>query len=62
MQRKGKNKAEEDLDDLKTDYKKLHLSIRIDRLGKNSEQWHEEIQKERNKSDKWERKFQEVQA
>ncbi|MFQ6645857.1 hypothetical protein Gotur_019379 [Gossypium turneri] len=27
--RKGKNKAEEDLDSLKTDYKKLRLSIRI---------------------------------
>ncbi|MBA0702077.1 hypothetical protein Goari_027541, partial [Gossypium aridum] len=26
--KKGKNKAEEDLDSLKTDYKKLHLSIR----------------------------------
>ncbi|MBA0736538.1 hypothetical protein Gogos_010081 [Gossypium gossypioides] len=26
--RKGKNKAEEDLDSLKTDYKKLHLLIR----------------------------------
>ncbi|MBA0673537.1 hypothetical protein Goklo_024158, partial [Gossypium klotzschianum] len=26
--RKGKNKAEEDLDSLKTDYKKLRLSIR----------------------------------
>ncbi|MBA0731554.1 hypothetical protein Golax_025354 [Gossypium laxum] len=26
--RKGKNKAEEDLDSLKTDYKKLCLSIR----------------------------------
>ncbi|MBA0671240.1 hypothetical protein Goklo_024497 [Gossypium klotzschianum] len=36
--RKGKNKAEEDLDNLKTDYKKLRLSIRTDRLGKNSEQ------------------------
>ncbi|MFQ6621953.1 hypothetical protein Gotur_002648 [Gossypium turneri] len=36
--RKGKNKAEEDLDDLKTDYKKLHLSMRTDGLGKTSEQ------------------------
>ncbi|MBA0667932.1 hypothetical protein Goklo_000935 [Gossypium klotzschianum] len=26
--KKGKNKAEEDLDSLKTDYKKLHLSMR----------------------------------
>ncbi|MBA0671893.1 hypothetical protein Goklo_007379, partial [Gossypium klotzschianum] len=30
--RKGKNKAEEDLDSLKIDYKKLCLSIRIVRL------------------------------
>ncbi|MBA0782736.1 hypothetical protein Gotri_000573 [Gossypium trilobum] len=30
--RKGKNKADEDLDSLKTDYKKLRLSIRIDEL------------------------------
>ncbi|MBA0765347.1 hypothetical protein Gotri_014560, partial [Gossypium trilobum] len=37
--RKGKNKAEDDLDDLKTDYKKLCLSMRTDRLGKTSEQW-----------------------
>ncbi|MFQ6665601.1 hypothetical protein Gotur_032286, partial [Gossypium turneri] len=27
--RKGKNKAEEDLDSLKTDYNKLRLSMRI---------------------------------
>ncbi|MBA0785779.1 hypothetical protein Gotri_026940 [Gossypium trilobum] len=32
--RKGKNKAEEDLDSLKTDYKKLRLSMRTARLGK----------------------------
>ncbi|MFQ6649370.1 hypothetical protein Gotur_023433 [Gossypium turneri] len=37
--RKGKNKAEEDLDSLKTDYKKLRLSIRTAGLGKTSEQW-----------------------
>ncbi|MBA0635899.1 hypothetical protein Godav_025481, partial [Gossypium davidsonii] len=42
--RKGKIKAEEDLDSLKTDCKKLRLSMRTTRLGKNSEQWHEEIQ------------------
>ncbi|MBA0755772.1 hypothetical protein Gogos_019793 [Gossypium gossypioides] len=60
--RKGKNKAEEELDSLKTDYKKLRLSVRIVGLGKTSEQWREEIREERNKSDRWERKFQEVQA
>ncbi|MBA0805263.1 hypothetical protein Gohar_004789 [Gossypium harknessii] len=35
--RKGKNKAKEDLGSLKTDYKKLHLSIRTAGLGKTSE-------------------------
>ncbi|MBA0753575.1 hypothetical protein Gogos_021243 [Gossypium gossypioides] len=58
--RKGKNKAEEELDSLKTDYKKLRLSMRTARLEKTSEQWREEIREERNKSDRWERKFQEV--
>ncbi|MFQ6643427.1 hypothetical protein Gotur_017850, partial [Gossypium turneri] len=37
--RKGKNKAEEDLDSLKMDYKKLRLSIRIVGLGKTLDQW-----------------------
>ncbi|MBA0777370.1 hypothetical protein Gotri_005394, partial [Gossypium trilobum] len=60
--RKGKNKAEEELDSLKTNYKKLRLSMITDGLGKTSEQWREEIQEERNKSDRWERKFQEVQT
>ncbi|MBA0880411.1 hypothetical protein Goshw_007714 [Gossypium schwendimanii] len=32
--RKGKNKAEEDLDSLKTNYKKLRLSMRTAGLGK----------------------------
>ncbi|MBA0785990.1 hypothetical protein Gotri_026681 [Gossypium trilobum] len=57
--RKGKNKAEEELDSLKTDYKKLRLSMRTVGLGKTSEQWREEIREERNKSYWWERKFQE---
>ncbi|MBA0636437.1 hypothetical protein Godav_028796 [Gossypium davidsonii] len=60
--RKGKNKVEEELDSLKTDYKKLRLSMRTVRLGKTLEQWREEIREERNKSDRRERKFQEVQA
>ncbi|KAK5833209.1 hypothetical protein PVK06_017027 [Gossypium arboreum] len=38
--RKGKIKVEEDLDSLKTDYKKLRLSMRTARLGKTSVQWH----------------------
>ncbi|MBA0785766.1 hypothetical protein Gotri_026604 [Gossypium trilobum] len=41
--RKGKNKAEEDLDSLKTDYKKLRLSMRTAGLGKTSDQWRQEI-------------------
>ncbi|KAG8489919.1 hypothetical protein CXB51_016001 [Gossypium anomalum] len=36
--RKGKNKVEEDLDSLKTDYKKLRRSMRTAGLGKMSEQ------------------------
>ncbi|MFQ6668601.1 hypothetical protein Gotur_034178 [Gossypium turneri] len=49
--RKGKNKAEEDLDSLKTDYKKLHLSLRTAGLGKTSEQWRQEIKQEKAKAD-----------
>ncbi|MBA0672668.1 hypothetical protein Goklo_007363 [Gossypium klotzschianum] len=48
--RKGKNKAEEDLDSLKTDYKKLRLSIRTAGLGKTSEQWRQEIREEKYRS------------
>ncbi|MBA0880139.1 hypothetical protein Goshw_023950 [Gossypium schwendimanii] len=60
--RKGKAKAEEDLKILKTDYKKLRSSMRTAGLGKTSEQWREEIQEEKNKADRWERRFQEVQV
>ncbi|MBA0819855.1 hypothetical protein Gohar_019490 [Gossypium harknessii] len=59
--RKRKTKAEEDLDSLKTYYKKLRLSMRTSGLGKTSEQWCEEIQEEKDKADSWEKKFQEVQ-
>ncbi|MBA0672061.1 hypothetical protein Goklo_029498 [Gossypium klotzschianum] len=45
--RKGKNKAEEEVDSLKTDYKKLHLSMRTAGLEKTSEQWREEIREEK---------------
>ncbi|MBA0701188.1 hypothetical protein Goari_022686 [Gossypium aridum] len=55
--KKGKNKAEDDLDSLKTDYKKLRLSMKTAGLEKTSEQWRQEIQEERNKTDRWERKF-----
>ncbi|KAG8482635.1 hypothetical protein CXB51_024413 [Gossypium anomalum] len=60
--RKGKNKAEEDLDSLKTDYKKLRKSIRTAGLGKTSEQWHQEIGKEKTRADQWEKKFHDVRV
>ncbi|MBA0784851.1 hypothetical protein Gotri_025835 [Gossypium trilobum] len=60
--RKWKNKAEEDLDSLKTDYKKLRLSIRTAGLGKTSEQWRQEIKEEKTKADQWETKFQDARA
>ncbi|MBA0670678.1 hypothetical protein Goklo_007355 [Gossypium klotzschianum] len=47
--RKRKNKAEKELDSLKTDYKKLRLSMRTVRLGKTLGQWREEIRKVGNK-------------
>ncbi|MFQ6649444.1 hypothetical protein Gotur_022946, partial [Gossypium turneri] len=56
--RKGKNKAMEDLDNIKIDYKKLRSSIRTARLGKTSEQWRQEIKEEKIKADQWEKKFQ----
>ncbi|XP_040952358.1 uncharacterized protein [Gossypium hirsutum] len=59
--KKKKNKADEELGSLKTDYKKLRLSIRTARLGKTSEQWRVEIQGEKDKADKWEQRFQEMQ-
>ncbi|XP_040940769.1 myosin heavy chain, cardiac muscle isoform-like [Gossypium hirsutum] len=60
--RKGKARAEEDLDSLKTDYKKLRSSMRTAGLGKTSEQWRKEVQEEKNKADRWETRFQEVQT
>ncbi|XP_017621017.1 uncharacterized protein LOC108465209 [Gossypium arboreum] len=60
--RKGKTKAEEDLDSLKTDYKKLRLSMRTAGLGKTSEQWRHEIREEKANTDWWERKFREAKA
>ncbi|MBA0788442.1 hypothetical protein Gotri_027380, partial [Gossypium trilobum] len=59
--RKRKNKIEGDLDSLKTNYKKLCFSMRTAGLGKTSEQWCQEIQEEKIKDDRWERKFQEAQ-
>ncbi|MBA0875772.1 hypothetical protein Goshw_025817 [Gossypium schwendimanii] len=55
--RKGKNKADEDLDSLKTDYKMLRLSMKTAGLGKTSEQWRKEIQEEKkNRKEKGELK------
>ncbi|MBA0642866.1 hypothetical protein Goklo_027202 [Gossypium klotzschianum] len=48
--RKGKAEAEKDLDSLKTDYKKLRLSMRNAGMGTPSEQWREEIREEKNKA------------
>ncbi|MBA0785263.1 hypothetical protein Gotri_025457, partial [Gossypium trilobum] len=59
--RKGKSKADEELDSLKTDYKKLRRSMITVGLGKTSEQWRAEIREENDKVDRWERKFLETQ-
>nr|XP_012466146.1 unnamed protein product [Gossypium raimondii] len=53
--KKEKNKAEEELGNQNTDYKKLCLS-----LEKISEQWQAEIREEKDKADRWEQKFQEM--
>ncbi|MFQ6636442.1 hypothetical protein Gotur_012766, partial [Gossypium turneri] len=51
--RKRKDKAEGDLDSLKTDYKRLRCSMKAAGLGKTSEQWCQEIQEEKIKADRW---------
>ncbi|MBA0823359.1 hypothetical protein Goarm_020096 [Gossypium armourianum] len=60
--RKGKNKAEEDLDGLKIDYKKLRRSMRTASPRKTSDQWRQEIKKEKSRVSRWERKFRDAQA
>ncbi|KAL1148667.1 hypothetical protein V6Z11_A10G140900 [Gossypium hirsutum] len=60
--RKGKNKAEEDLDSLKTDYKKLRITIKTAGLGKTSEQWRQEIKEEKTRADHWEKRFQDARV
>ncbi|MBA0880475.1 hypothetical protein Goshw_022483, partial [Gossypium schwendimanii] len=47
--RKGQNKAEGDLDNLKIDYKMLRCSMKAAGFGKTSEQWYQEIQEEKSK-------------
>ncbi|XP_040964505.1 centrosomal protein of 135 kDa-like [Gossypium hirsutum] len=59
--RKGKHKVEEDLNSLKKDYKRLRLSVRTAGLGKTSELWCQEVQEEKAKADRWEKRFQEAQ-
>ena len=61
-ERKEKRKIEEDRDDLKTQYKRIQLSMKRAGLGKSSEQWQQEVQEERTKAEYWEKKFQEMQA
>ncbi|XP_012442060.1 tropomyosin-2-like [Gossypium raimondii] len=60
--RKGKRKAEEDLNSLKTDYKRLRLLVRTAGLGKSSEQWRQEVEEEKAKAGRWEKRFQEAQT
>ncbi|MFQ6624671.1 hypothetical protein Gotur_003977 [Gossypium turneri] len=59
--RREKRKAEEVLNSLKMDYKRLRMSMRTAGLGKTSEQWRQEVQEEKVKADKWEKRFQEAQ-
>ncbi|MBA0733878.1 hypothetical protein Gogos_017845 [Gossypium gossypioides] len=60
--RKGNNKAEEDLDSLNTDYKKLCLSIKTAGLGNTPGQRRQEILEENIRTNQWERKFQDARA
>ncbi|XP_016700014.1 cilia- and flagella-associated protein 57-like [Gossypium hirsutum] len=60
--RKEKRKIEEDRDDLKTQYKRIQLSMKRAGLGKSLEQWQQEVQEERAKAEYWEKKFKEMQA
>ncbi|MFQ6634074.1 hypothetical protein Gotur_011932 [Gossypium turneri] len=60
--RRGKNKAEKDLDSLKIGYKKLRLLMRTIGLGKTSEQWRQEIKEEKIKANQWGKKFQDTRA
>ncbi|KAH1045704.1 hypothetical protein J1N35_036488 [Gossypium stocksii] len=60
--RKEKKKVEEKQDDLKTQYKRIQLSMKRVGLGKTSEQWQQEVQEERAKTNHWKKKFQEMQA
>ncbi|KAA3482730.1 227 kDa spindle and centromere-associated protein-like protein [Gossypium australe] len=60
--KKEKRKVEEDRDNLKTEYKKMRLSIKNAGLGKTSEQWQQEVQEGRARADFWEGKFREMRT
>ncbi|KAG8482874.1 hypothetical protein CXB51_024464 [Gossypium anomalum] len=55
--RKGKNKAEENLDSLKTDYKKLRMSMRTVGLGKNQSNSSKKLKKKKLESISGRRSF-----
>ncbi|MBA0654233.1 hypothetical protein Goklo_021287 [Gossypium klotzschianum] len=60
--RKWKNKAEEDLDSLRIDYKKLQSSMKTVGLRKTSEQWRQEIREEKIKADSCEIRIELLEA
>ncbi|GMI78181.1 hypothetical protein HRI_001487400 [Hibiscus trionum] len=60
--RKGKGKAEEDLNNLRNDYKKLRTFAKYADLGKTSTEWKHEIQEEKEKVDRWEMRFNDIQG
>ncbi|KAG8476886.1 hypothetical protein CXB51_029951 [Gossypium anomalum] len=60
--RKGKRKVEEDLASLKEYYKRYRASVKNAGLGKTSEQWRQEIQEEKAKTDQWKKKFHDTKA
>ena len=60
--RKGKAKVEEDLTDLKQEYKKLRTTARNADLRKTPQQWQQEVQVEEEKARTWQGKFSENQS
>ncbi|XP_017632502.1 uncharacterized protein LOC108474992 [Gossypium arboreum] len=60
--RKGKRKVEEDLASLKDYYKRYRPSVKKAGLGKTSEQWRQEIQEEKAKTNQWKKKFHDTKA
>ncbi|GMI67401.1 hypothetical protein HRI_000409400 [Hibiscus trionum] len=60
--RKGKCKAEEDLNNLRNDYKKLRAFAKYADLEKTSTEWKHEIQEEKERADRWEMRFNDIQG